>query len=225
MKYGRDRFNERDKLKTALTKPLKVTAKKQQQELYFGRDELGETYEEELSLYQKKELMLASAVEKTPPEKLQDRIKEIEELFRKIEECKREKLIETLPDDAKIEKIVQERLKQYLEENEIVYERELTYTMRTKQDEEYWLKKNHRYISLKDFLAVKRNYPDEFIRLMSKQPLEGRLALLNCFDCMTKYEITKTAELCKFKKVKSNVTNKYALELMKECPICVQSHI
>jgi hypothetical protein len=185
-----------------LTKPFNGKTKGQQKEFYFGKDELEKIYDDQISPYEEKEFQLVRASEKALPEELTER--------------QRKK------DDAIIERIAQERLNAQMQ-----FEAEKNYVMATKEDEEYWLRKFSigKGISLEEAYKTKREYPEEFIRLMQKQPLEGRLALLNCFDCISEYRTGRKIEKCKFEKAaKGNVTNGYALELIGACYVYKTLH-
>jgi len=87
-----------------------------------------------------------------------------------------------------------------------------------------------KFIGLEAYYRVKREYPETFISLMAKQPLELQLKLLNCFDCLKDWYKNKCEITCNYEKFakkyhKGNVTNQYEIILMEECPICAQNHL
>jgi len=87
-----------------------------------------------------------------------------------------------------------------------------------------------KFIGLEAYYRIKREYSDTFISLMAKQPMELRLKLLNCFECLKKWYRTKENLGCNYEKLakkyhKGTVVNQYEQILTEECPICVQNHL
>jgi len=85
-------------------------------------------------------------------------------------------------------------------------------------------------IGLEEFYRVKREYPDTFISLMSKQPLELRLKLITCFDCLKNWYRAQSKTECQYEKrakkyYRGEVINQYEQILIKECPICAQNRL
>jgi len=152
---------------------------------------------EQLPAYNKRELELSTVGEDYLPDNIKERQKERDEKI--------------------IERIQKERLQEAQEKG---YEETADNMSEFEEIKRQKSKESLKRITLDEFYKTKREYPDEFIRLMSLHPLKTRLTLLKCFDCIKDFYRTKEIKKCLYNK---NTKDEVEIELRSKCP-CVQNH-